>query len=134
MNQGSSRGLNLLKTEDYWAIWLGMLVILLSVGFFWAGSTLKPWAVTPGTWSELGQLTADLGEHFPAYLAIYLGFGLVFAISIRIMGRNVREFLLGYTILFLGSLAIFYLAGWSVVKRLDLGAPLLALLVGLIIG
>ena len=134
MNQGSSKGLKLFSTEDYWAIWLGMIVIFLSVGFFWAGSTLKPWAVTPGTWSDLGQLAADLGKHFSGFVSIFLGFGLVFAISMRIMGRNLREFLLGYTILFLGSLAIFYLAGWSVVKRMDLGAPLLALLVGLIIG
>lgn len=59
MNQGSSKGSSLLKTDDYWAIWLGMIVIALSVGFFWAGSTLKPWAVTPGTWSDSGHLTAD---------------------------------------------------------------------------
>jgi uncharacterized membrane protein YadS len=134
MNEVSSKRLNLFKTEDYWAIWLGMIVIALSVGFFWAGSTLEPWAVTPGTWSDLSQLTADLGEHFFAFVLIFLGFGLVFAISMRIMGRNQRQFLAGYTILFLGSLAIFYLAGWSVVKKMDLGAPLLALLVGLIIG
>jgi uncharacterized membrane protein YadS len=44
------------------------------------------------------------------------------------------EFLSGYTILFIGSLGIFYLAGWSVVKKMDLGAPLLALIVGLVIG
>ena len=59
MNEGSSKGLNLFKTEDYWAIWLGMIVIALSVGFFWAGSTLKPWAVTPGARSDSGHLTAD---------------------------------------------------------------------------
>jgi uncharacterized membrane protein YadS len=134
MNQGTSKGWKLLRTEDYWAIWLGMIVIILSVGFFWAGSTLKPWAVTPGTWSDLSQLTADLGDHFFAFVSIFLGFGLVFAISMRIMGRNLGQFLAGYTILFLGSLAIFYLAGWSAVKKMDLGAPLLALLVGLIIG
>jgi uncharacterized membrane protein YadS len=134
MNERSSKGLNLLRTEDYWAIWLGMLVIVLSVGFFWAGSTLKPWAVTPGTWSDPSQLTADLGEHLLGYVSVFLGFGLVFAISMRIMGRNLGEFLLGYTILFLGSLAILYLAGWSEMERLDLGAPLLALLIGLVIG
>jgi len=134
MNERSSKGSNLLRTEDYWAIWLGMLVIALSVGFFWAGSTLKPWAVTPGTWSDPSQLTSDLAEHFFGFLSVFLGFGLVFAISMRIMGRNLGEFLLGYTILFLGSLAILYLAGWSEMERLDLGAPLLALLIGLVIG
>jgi uncharacterized membrane protein YadS len=134
MSEESSRGLTIFKTEDYWAIWLGMIVIALAIGFFWAGTTLKPWAVTPGTWSDLGQLGKDLGAHVPAFLAIYLGFGLVFALSMRIMGRSLKEFIPGYTILFIGSLMIFYLAGWSVVKKMDLGAPLLALLVGLVIG
>ncbi len=32
------------------------------------------------------------------------------------------------------SLAVFYLAGWSVMKKAHLGAPLLALLIGLVIG
>jgi uncharacterized membrane protein YadS len=104
------------------------------VGFFWAGSTLAPWAVTPGTWSGLDQLGSDLGKHLPAFVAIFLGFGVVFTLSMKIMGHDLRQFLPGYTILFLGSLAIFYLAGWSVMKRMDLGAPLLALIVGLIIG
>jgi len=134
MAGNSARAWKLFKTEDYWAIWLGMLVIALAVGFFWAGSTLKPWAVTPGTWSNLGELGADLGTHFWAFLSIFLGFGSVFALSVKLMGRNLTEFLAGYTILFSGSLGIFYLAGWSVVERMDLGPPLLALLVGLFVG
>jgi uncharacterized membrane protein YadS len=134
MTDDSSEGWKLFKTEDYWAIWLGMIVIFVAIGFYWAGSTLKPWAVTPGTWSNLGELSADLGKHFSAFLSIFFGFGIVFAVSMKIMGRNLTQFLAGYTILFLGSLGIFYLAGWSVVKSMDLGAPLLALLVGLVIG
>jgi uncharacterized membrane protein YadS len=50
-----------------------------------------------------------------------------------VMGQKVGQFLVGFTVLFLGSLGIFYLASWSVVKKMDLGAPLLALLVGLVI-
>jgi len=134
MADGSPKGLKIFRTEDYWAIWLGLLVIALALAFFWSGSTLKPWAVTPKTWSEFGTLATDLQKHAVAYLAIYLGFGLVFAISMQVMGRNVKEFLAGYTLLFLGSLAVFYLAAWSVMKSLDLGPPLLALIVGLIIG
>jgi uncharacterized membrane protein YadS len=135
MADQAGRGLKLFKTEDYWAIWLGLTVILVAMGFFWAGSTLKPYAVTPGTWSALGDLGADVGKHGLGYVVIYLGFGAVFALSMRAMGRSVKEFLIGYTILFVGSLVIFYLAGWKVMKHtLHLGAPLLALLVGLVIG
>ncbi|MBI4677190.1 MAG: putative sulfate exporter family transporter [Elusimicrobia bacterium] len=126
--------MTIFRTEDYWAIWLGMAVIALSLGFFWMGSSLKPWAITPGTWSDLSALAADWRKHWPGFALVYAGFGLVFCVSMKAMGRNLKEFLAGYTLLFLGSLAVFCLAGWSAMQRLDLGAPLLALLAGLAIG
>ena len=65
------------------------------MGFFWAGSTIKSWAVTPSTWSELGQLGKDLSRHGPGYGLICLGFGAVFAISMKAMRRSVSQFLVG---------------------------------------
>ncbi len=134
MGERSTGGLKSVKTEDYWAIWLGMLIIALSIGAFWAGTSIKGWAVTPGTWSRFSTLGRDFVTHAGAYLLIYVGFGAVFAVSMAVMGRNVKAFLAGYTLLFLGALVIFYLAGWKVMKQLDLGAPLLALIIGLVIG
>ncbi len=134
MVESSSKGLKIFKTEDYWAIWLGLIVIAAAMVFFWGGSTLGPWAVKPKTWSDFSALGADLSKHALGYLFIYLGFGVVFTFSMAVMGRNVKEFIAGYTILFVGSLAVFYLAAWSVVHKADLGAPLLALLIGLVVG
>ena len=134
MSESSANRLKLFKTEDYWAIWLGLLVVALAMVFFWAGSTLKPWAVTPGKWSTVDQLGKDFAKHGIGYLLVFAGFLSVFTLSMKIMGRNIKEFVPGFIILFTGALVIFYLAGWSVMKQLDLGAPLLALLIGLIIG
>jgi uncharacterized membrane protein YadS len=50
------------------------------------------------------------------------------------MGHPIGRFVSGFLILFAGSLAMFYLEGWSLMRRLDLGAPLLALVLGLVIG
>ncbi|MBI4700622.1 MAG: putative sulfate exporter family transporter [Deltaproteobacteria bacterium] len=124
----------LLTTEDYWAIWLGMAVIALSLGFYFAGDTLAGWTVTPKGWAGVAEIGADFARAWPAYLGIYAALGAAFAASAWVMGRDVRQFIAGYTILFLGSLGIFYLAGWTVMKKADLGAPLLALLIGLAIG
>jgi uncharacterized membrane protein YadS len=123
------------KTEDYWAVWLGLGIVLLALGVYWGGSSIKSWAVTPGSWSSIGGLTADLGHHWTGYLIIFVLFGVVFTVSMGIMGHKIAEYIPGYIILFGGSLAIFYLAGNSFVKNnLHLGAPLLALLIGLVIG
>jgi len=122
-------------TEDYWAVWLGVGIVLAALVAFAAGGSIKGWAVSPGSWSDLGGLGADVAKNWTGYLTIYLLFGLVFTVSVGIMGRKVSEYIPGYTILFLGSLAIFYLAASPFVgKTFHLGAPLLALLLGLIIG
>ncbi len=124
----------LLSTEDYWAIWLGLLVIVVAMTAFYSGHTIKTWAVTPGSWSGGAELAADLAKHWWGFGIIYLGFGAVFTLSMAVMGHDVKRFLVGYTILFVGSLIIFYLAAWHAMKQVHLGAPLLALLIGLVIG
>jgi uncharacterized membrane protein YadS len=123
------------RTEDYWAIWLGLGIVLLALIAFSAGGSIEGWAVTPGSWSTVGELGADLAQNWTGFLAIYLVFGIVFTISIALMGRKVSEFVRGFTILFLGALAVFYVAADSFVgQTLQLGAPLLALILGLVIG
>jgi uncharacterized membrane protein YadS len=123
------------KTEDYWAVWLGLGIVLVALIVYSTGGTIAGWAVKPGSWSDLGALGADLAKHFPHYLIIFAVFGVVFTISMHVMGRNVRQFIPGFVILFLGSAAIFYLSSNTFIKaKLHMGAPLLALIIGLIIG
>lgn len=128
------RGSKLFKTEDYWAIWVGMLVIAVATVFFFSGSSIKGFAVTPGQWDSLAELGEDIAMHLPGYVAIYLGFGAIFSISMATMGHSLKHFIPGYTLIFLGSLAVFYSSSTSLMKEWHLGAPLLALLIGLIIG
>src|SRR5208337_2378806 len=125
----------LLKTEDYWAIWLGLLIVVVTIGAFWAGSLfMKNIAVIPGKWKALSEIKNDCVKNWSAYLFIFLGFLVPFSLSTRIMGHKLREFIPGFVLLFIGSLGISYLAGWEFMKKWDLGSPLLALAVGLIIG
>ena len=66
----------LYKTEDYWAVWLGLLVIFAAMATFWGGGTLKGVAATPGTWADGVALLADLTENALPFLVIFLGFGI----------------------------------------------------------
>ncbi|MDY6862675.1 MAG: putative sulfate exporter family transporter, partial [Thermodesulfobacteriota bacterium] len=127
-------GSQLFTTEDYWAVWLGLGIIAIVMIVFWCGSTVKHYAVTPGAWSGINEIWKDFSNNFGAYIAVFIGFGAVFTLSIWMMGRNVKEFIIGYIIIFVSSLLIFYLASWKGMKTWHMGAPLLALLIGLIVG
>ncbi|MFH1132179.1 MAG: putative sulfate exporter family transporter, partial [Pseudomonadota bacterium] len=81
-----SRFSALFKTEDYWAVWLGFAIILVTMAFFFGGSTIKSIAVTPGKWSSFGELGADLSKHALAYLVLFVGFGAIFTLSMAVMG------------------------------------------------
>ena len=124
----------LYQTEDYWAVWLGLGIVLVALVTYWAGGTIGTWAVTPGSWSNLDGLAADLSRHGPGYVVMLLAFGVVFSASMKIMGHNLRHFVAGFLILFFASTIVFYLAEHSVLRALDVGAPLLALIVGLVVG
>jgi len=130
---GGSRFEKLWKTEDWWSVWMGMGIVVLALATFWAGSSIKGWAITPPKWSVFASVPADLLQNYWGYAVIFIVFGGVFTASMAIMGHGPKAFLPGFTILFLGSLAIFYLAGWSLMKRFNVEAPLLALIVGLVV-
>lgn len=121
----------LYKTEDWWSVWLGLGIVLGALVTFWAGSSIKGWAVTPGKWSQLGTALADLRSNGPGYLAIFALLGVVFSISVAIMGHSLRQFVPGFVVLFAGSLLVFIAAGWKVMEDFNVEAPLLALIVGL---
>jgi uncharacterized membrane protein YadS len=122
-------------TEDYWAVWLGLGVVLLALGAYFTGGSISSWAIKPGSWSTAGALGANITKNLGHLLLIFGVFGGVFTVSMAIMGRNVGQFVPGFIILFFGSTVIFYLSSNQfVASTLHLGAPLLALLIGLVIG
>ena len=130
----AARGIQKLwKTEDWWSVWFGLGIVVLALATFWSGASIKGWAITPGQWSSLGYVASNFTSHLGGYLGIFLLFGVVFSISMAIMGVSLRTFVPGFVVLFLGSLVVFYAAGWKLMKDFNVEAPLLALIVGLVI-
>jgi uncharacterized membrane protein YadS len=121
------------KTEDWWAVWFGLGIVLLALIVFWQGSSITGWAVTPKKWSAFGTMLTQLGQTFINYLIIFLLFGVVFSFSMKIMGQGLKQFVPGFIVLFIGSLVIFIVAGWKIMEDFNIEAPLLALIVGLVI-
>ena len=122
--------------EDWWAIWIGLGVVLLGIVLFMNGNAaLKSLAVNPGglKWTTLGQL----GDHFAAnavkYLIQFVVFAAIFGVTCAVMGISLQRFLVGFLFIYVLSLGCFAIGGWVNASEFNLEAPLVALVVGLVL-
>jgi len=145
----------MLCTEDWWAVWLGLLMVVLGL-LSMAGSDLVGWVTQVKTWGDWRKGFKVAGEAYrgmhPAIgvLVTYLVFTALTTMGAACMKFNVRKYLAAWTALYALTIACWYVGanahiaamsnqlekydvGWS----LNLGGGggyLLALAVGLIIG
>lgn len=124
----------LVKKEDWWAIWLGLGIVLVALLFFAFGSSLKPIAVMPSKWAAFSTVLEHFGTSWGWYLLLFVVFATVFAVSTRIMGFKMAEYLPGFALIFVGSFCILVFSSWKYATDYNLESPLVALIVGLLIG
>ena len=119
--------------EDWWAVWLGLTLVLAAYVLFAGGSSLKWITVTPAKWSHGSQLA----EHFEANWLRYLAqFGLwlaLFSAALSALGYRARQFIPAFLFVYVASVFIFALGQWSEANRYNLEPPLVALVLGLVI-
>jgi len=130
---GPSAWRELYETEDWWAVWLGIGVIVVAWMFFASGSSITWIAVSPGRWA----IPAELGGHFaaewPRYLGQFVLWLVVFSASMRIMRVKLNEFVPAFIFVYLFSLIIASVGRWEYASRFNLESPLVALVAGLVI-
>jgi len=122
--------------EDWWAIWLGLGLILLAIALFPGNSAvLKQLAISPGglKWTSLDQVFAHFGAKWDQYLLQFAVFAVLFGATARLIGFPLKHFLPGFTLLYLLSLIMFAASGWVNAGRYNLEPPLLGLLAGLVL-
>jgi uncharacterized integral membrane protein (TIGR00698 family) len=125
---------DLYRKEDYWAIWLGLGLVLLALGLHWAGASLRGFAVAPPRWDTGAGLAAHFGQAWFRYVALGATFLTVFAGAGAAMGYRVRPYLAGFTVLFVLAALILVVSQWRYASTYNLEAPLVALAVGLLAG
>jgi uncharacterized membrane protein YadS len=121
------------RKEDWWAIWIGLAVVIVGSILFWSGGNLRWLAVLPPRWSDPAKITADLGANWQRYLAQFLFWLAAFSIALSFLGQKVRAFVPAFALLYVASYLIFVLGQWDGAVRYNLEPPLVALLLGLVI-
>lgn len=143
----------LLKSEDWWAVWLGLFIFLLGL-LKLTGSDVLGWVVKTNVWLDFSKALTPVAAKglsgFASLILTYLFLTIVLSIGISAMGGNVRRFIAGFTIIFwityvcwiIGHYAYIaatpdqfekYKIGWALRLTGEAGF-IVALIVGLIIG
>ncbi len=135
----------LYQSEDWWAIWIGgvllavCLTAVLAAGASEDGSytsPLKKWLAKPGSWSANpvdAFFVAGRTNVLPGLAGVFILSLLAFGSGVTVMGKRFTSFAVGFCYVFaLGSIA-YVLAGQEVVKQYNLGYALWALAAGLLI-
>ncbi len=121
------------QKEDWWAIWIGLGVVLAGCVLFWNGANLRWLAVLPPKWASLSQVTADLAVNWPRYGAQLLFWLAAFSLALRALGYKAREFVPAFLLLYLAAYLIFVIGQWEGASAYNLEPPLIALFAGLVI-
>jgi uncharacterized membrane protein YadS len=124
-------------TEDWWAVWIGIGLVIASLLLYAAGASafLGSIAVSPPkNWTGAGKVLAHFSSRWGWYGLLFLLFGALFGFAAGVLRLNLKQYLKGYVILFLGSLLILVASCSKFASQYNLEAPLLALILGLILG
>lgn len=145
---------SVLKSEDWWAVWLGLLIFFLGIGPLW-GSDLLGWVTKYNVWLDVtksldpnSKVYAGLGG-FGSAIITYLFLLILTTAGASIIGSKPLRFALSFTVLYwitalstiLGNFAYLAatpdkIASFNIPWSLSLGELgfVFSLLIGLIIG
>lgn len=131
----SGRWSDLWKQEDYWAVWIGLVIVLAAILFRNTGNSFFTFLVfSVPDYNDPAIAIGYVQNHMAALFALYLFFMILFAVAVKALGHKVGSFITGFTVLFIMSGLIIVWGSWSFMENYGLETPLLALIVGLLIG
>ncbi|MGP0093416.1 MAG: YeiH family protein [Xanthobacteraceae bacterium] len=121
------------RKEDWWAIWLGLGIVVAGYLLFANGSSIRWLAVTPAKWSDFSQLGAHFAASYDRYIVAFIAWLAIFTVALTALGHRARDFIPSFVFLYALSVVIFVLGQWDKANTYNLEPPLVALVVGLLL-
>ncbi|HEX3848078.1 MAG TPA: putative sulfate exporter family transporter [Steroidobacteraceae bacterium] len=129
----ASRWSGLLRKDDWWAIWIGLGLVIAAILLFAEGSSIKWIAIAPQKWASGSGLAAQLAPQGARYAALFLLWSISLGIGAAALGIRLSRFLPAFLALFVAAVAIYVLGMWDQAARYNLEPPLVALALGLLL-
>ena len=125
--------LELFGKEDWWAVWIGLAIVVVAALLFADGSSIKWLAVSPKPWSTLPDIGTQLASHALQYVALFVVWAALFGAGARSVGIRLGQFVPAFAFVFILTIPIFALGVWTQAARYSLEPPVVALVVGLLL-
>ena len=123
----------LVRKDDWWAIWIGLSLVAVAIALFANGGSIKWIAVAPQKWSHLADVAAQLRTHGGQYAALFLLWAVSLGAGAAALGIKLSRFLPAFLALYAAAAAIYFLGLWDMAAHYNLEPPLVALGLGLIV-
>jgi len=120
-------------TEDWWAVWLGLGIVIVAYGLFAQSDSISWIAVAPARWSSLDQLGTHFAANAGRYAAQFALWVVVFAGAAWAMGQRAAAFVPAFLLVYVLSVVIFAAGAWDQAVRYNIEPPLVALVLGLVV-
>ena len=130
----TSKWSNLWLKEDYWAVWIGIGVILIALLGHRLGFTLQPLAAKFDSYERFSAVPTIFVASAAKLAILFLCLSVIFSVAVKVMGHSIAQFFKGFVVLFLLAILVQVLGAWKIAQTLNLEAPVLALILGMLIG
>jgi uncharacterized membrane protein YadS len=147
---------NLFKTEDWWSVWIGLFVFVISL-FTLGGVDLLGWGVKTNVWMDINKALGVASKNYVALpglvslIMTYLFMLIITGVGAKFLSLDLRKFAIGFTFIFWIAYACWLIGSWAPIavntpadmQKFGLNFSLrltgesgfiIALLVGLVIG
>jgi hypothetical protein len=106
------------NNEDWWALWIGLFVFVVSLGTF-AGMDLLGFGVATRVWTDITKSMAAVSRAYaglPGFLALvstYIFMMVIMSVGAKALKFNMREFAIGFTVIFWVSYGCWLIGNWA---------------------
>jgi uncharacterized integral membrane protein (TIGR00698 family) len=124
---------DLFRKEDWWAVWIGLGLVVAAVVLFTNGGSIKWLAVAPQKWSHPAEVATQLRQNGVRFLLLFVLWAATFAAGAAALGIGATRFLPAFLAIYAVALMLYFLGLWDQSARYNLEPPLVALGLGLLI-
>ena len=124
---------DLIRQDDWWAIWIGLGLVVVAVALFTGGNSIKWIALAPQKWHQWSEVAVQLRDHAGQYASQFVMLAILFGIGARALGYSPVQFVASFLLLYVVALALYFVGQWDQGSRYNLEPPLVALALGLLI-